>query len=429
MNNNRVLILLIDSLGIGYAKDADKFGDVGADTFAHIVDRCGKKTADNDKRNGILKLPNLAKKGLYQAALASRGKSITDYSPKTTGIDAAYGYAIEQSKGKDTPSGHWEITGSPVLFDWHYFTPKDTNSCFPGDFINAFIEKTGLTQGLFDAGHASGTEVINRLGDEHRQTLKPIIYTSADSVLQIAAHEESFGLERLYEICKVARTLLDDMKLNIGRVIARPFIGNKNGNYTRTGNRHDYSVSPPTKTLLDHIKEENGEVISIGKIADIYANQGITKQVKATGIAELFETSLNEFSKAPAGSLVFTNFVDFDSEYGHRRDTAGYANALEYFDNRLPELDHIIKDNDMIIITADHGCDPTWQGSDHTREHIPFLYWGKQIKPGYIGARKTFADIGQTIADFLEIKPLKYGESSLNERFENDKITREKTNV
>ncbi|QSH41120.1 phosphopentomutase [Lentisphaerota bacterium ZTH] len=414
MNNNRVLILLMDSFGIGSSADADKFGDAGADTFGHIVESCTKGQADSELRSGPLSLPNLERKGLYLAAAASRKSQLPGYQPVAgSEIDAAYGYAVETSKGKDTPSGHWEIAGSPVFFDWLYFQKTSEGSCFPQDFMHRFIEEAGLKEGILDDGHASGTEVINRLGDEHRKTLKPIIYTSADSVFQIAAHEESFGLERLYDICKTARRILDEMGMNIGRVIARPFTGDRNGNYRRTGNRHDYSVLPPAKTLLDSIKNSGGNVISIGKIADIFANQGITRQVKATGLENLFDQSLTEFSAAPGGSLVFTNFVDFDSEYGHRRDITGYAGALEYFDSRLPELDSILQENDMVVIAADHGCDPTWKGTDHTREHVPFLFWGKSIDTGFIGERKTFADIGQTIAEFLGIEALAYGTSCL----------------
>ncbi|MCP3967087.1 MAG: phosphopentomutase [Lentisphaerae bacterium] len=415
MNKNRVLILLMDSFGIGSSADAEKFGDVGSDTFGHIVESCAKGQGNNELRNGPLKLPNLERKGLYLAAEASRNQPLYNHqSIDASQVDAAYGYAIETSKGKDTPSGHWEIAGSPVFFDWLYFLRTENGSCFPEKFIQTFIEQAGLKEGILDAGHASGTEVINRLGDEHRQTLKPIIYTSADSVFQIAAHEESFGLERLHEVCKTARRVLDEMGMNIGRVIARPFVGDKNGNYARTGNRHDYSVLPPTKTMLDLIKDTGGTVVSIGKIADIFANQGITRQVKATGLTHLFDRSLAELGEAPDGSLIFTNFVDFDSEYGHRRDIAGYAQALEYFDSRLPEFDAVMRDGDMVVIAADHGCDPTWEGTDHTREHVPFLFWGKSIQPGFVGGRKSFADIGQTIAEFLDIQALDYGTSCLN---------------
>jgi phosphopentomutase len=419
MNNGRVLILLLDSFGIGSSEDSIEFGDVGANTFLNIAKFCAEGKANNNLRSGKLKLPNLEKKGLFHAARESAKRCTVEFQlNEHECIDSAYGYAIERSKGKDTSSGHWEIAGAPVLSDWYYFKSTESQeSCFPEIFINKLINVSKETQGFYDAGHASGTEVINRLGDDHIKTLKPIIYTSADSVLQIAAHEDYFTLERLYTLCEVARSLLDDMGMNVARVIARPFNGNKAGNYKRTSNRHDYSVLPPDQTLLDKIKEQNGSVISVGKIADIFADQGITKKVKGFGIPELFNKSIEEFVKAKPGSLVFTNFVDFDSEYGHRRDVVGYAQALEYFDTRLPEIDGILSENDMVVITADHGCDPTWEGSDHTREHIPFLYWGKGISPGFIGARDSFSDIGQTIADFLELEPLRYGKSSLRERF------------
>ena len=419
MNNGRVLILLLDSFGIGASEYPIEFGDAGANTFLNIAKFCAEGKANNHLRSGKLQLPNLEKKGLFQAAKESINQCVSKLQLyKDECIDAAYGYAIERSKGKDTSSGHWEIAGAPVLSDWYYFkSSKDKESCFPEIFINKLIKLSKETQGFYDAGHASGTEVINRLGDDHIKTLKPIIYTSADSVFQIAAHEEYFPLERLYNLCEISRSLLDEMGMNVARVIARPFNGNKLGNYKRTSNRRDYSVLPPEKTLLDKIKEQNGSVISVGKIADIFADQGITKKVKGFGIPELFNRSIEEFSRSQPGSLVFTNFVDFDSEYGHRRDVVGYAHALEYFDSRLPEIDSLLNENDMVVITADHGCDPTWKGSDHTREHIPFLYWGKGISPGFIGARDSFADIGQTIADFLDLEPLCYGKSSLKERF------------
>ncbi|MCF6764189.1 phosphopentomutase [Thiotrichales bacterium 19S3-7] len=409
----RVVILLMDSFGIGYSEDADRYGDVGADTLGHIVDFCANAKADTAKRNGALYLPNLARRGLERAACLSRGKPLK-HSLGYEGEPAGYfGYAKELSLGKDTPSGHWEIAGVPVLFDWHYFEHSDTGNTFPKEFLQRWIEAAQLTDGVLDAGHASGTEVINRLGDLHCQTKKPIVYTSADSVFQIAAHEQHFGLERLYEISQIARRVLDEMDLMVGRVIARPFLG-ENANYTRTGNRHDYSILPPEPTLLDYLTDAGGNVISIGKIADIYAHQGISKNVKATGLDDLFNQTLCEFKNADQGSLIFTNFVDFDSSYGHRRDVTGYAEALEYLDRRLPELDALLGEHDLVVVAADHGCDPTWPGTDHTREHIPVLAWGKDNALSVeIGKRNSFADIGQSIASFMGLKPLKYGQSFL----------------
>jgi phosphopentomutase len=240
---------------------------------------------------------------------------------------------------------------------------------------------------------------------------KPIVYTSADSVFQIACHEESFGLQRLYDLCDIARELVDDYK--VGRVIARPFVGTNSDDFVRTGNRRDLTVLPPSPTLLDKLVDSGGEVISVGKIADIYAHQGVTKKIKATGNAALFDATLEALSSAPDRSIVFTNFVDFDMLYGHRRDVDGYAEALEYFDGRLPELYELMNDDDVLVICADHGCDPTWQGTDHTREHIPVLVYGAGVAAGSLGKRETFADIGQSLAGFFGLAPLEYGLSFL----------------
>ena len=241
------------------------------------------------------------------------------------------------------------------------------------------------------------------------RTGKPIVYTSADSVFQIAAHEEAFGLERLYELCDIARELVDDYR--IGRVIARPFVGDDAKSFQRTGNRRDLTTPPHAATVLDKLVAKGGEVISIGKIADIYAHQGITKKIKATGNAALFDATLAALDDAPDNSIVFTNFVDFDMLYGHRRDVEGYAAALEYFDGRLPELEAKMQDGDVLILTADHGCDPTWEGTDHTREHIPVIAAGKPIKAGPLGKRETFADIGQSLASYFDLEPMDYGKS------------------
>jgi phosphopentomutase len=243
------------------------------------------------------------------------------------------------------------------------------------------------------------------------RTGKPIVYTSADSVFQIACHEESFGLDRLYALCEIARELLDEYR--VGRVIARPFIGSDASNFVRTGNRRDLTEPPPSPTLLDKLAESGGEVISVGKIADIYAHQGITQKIKASGNAALFDATLDAYRTAAGRSIVFTNFVDFDMLYGHRRDVDGYAGALEYFDQRLPELTGALAEDDIMLICADHGCDPTWPGSDHTREFIPVLVAGPKVRPVSLGRRGTFADIGQTLAEFFELSPMDYGTSFL----------------
>lgn len=405
MTDARVCILLMDSFGIGASLDAVRYGDSGANTFGHIVQACQNHHADiAGVRKGALQIPNLARLGLYHAAIASSGIKLIDLAtlPEPMGY---YGYAVEQSLGKDTPSGHWELAGVPVMFDWGYF--PDTPFCFPKELIDEFIQQANLP-GVLGEKHASGTTILEELGEEHLKTGKPIVYTSADSVFQIAAHETHFGLERLYAICEIARRLVD--KYQIGRVIARPFIGNP-GSFKRTGNRRDYSIPPPAPTLLDDLKTAGREVIAIGKIADIYAHMGPTQTIKADGNMALFDATLAAMKTAPAGSLVFTNFVDFDSSYGHRRDIAGYAHALEQFDARLPELQAQLQPNDIVVIAADHGCDPTFPGSDHTREHIPVLFFGANIPSQFIGRRDSFADIGQTIADYLSIPSLKHGVS------------------
>jgi len=401
----RTYIMVLDSFGIGAAGDAQKFGDTGSDTLGHIAQRCQQGDA-NQGRNGPLTLPNLSRLGLGRAAEASTGRFPAGLDANAE-IVGAYAYASEISSGKDTPSGHWEIAGVPVMFDWGYF-PEPENS-FPQELLNQLVQDAQLP-GYLGNCHSSGTVILDRLGEEHMRSGKPIFYTSADSVFQIACHEETFGLQRLYDLCEMARELLTDGGYNIGRVIARPFIGDKSGGFQRTGNRHDLAVAPPSATVLQKLVEEkNGQVVSVGKIADIYAQVGITKKIKATGLDALFDATLSEMEQAGDHTIVFTNFVDFDSSYGHRRDVAGYAAALELFDRRLPELMARVTGEDMLILTADHGCDPTWPGTDHTREHIPVLIYGPGIKPGFYGHRETFADIGQTVAHYFDLSPMDYG--------------------
>ncbi len=399
----RAIILVLDSLGIGATADADRFGDAGSDTFGHIA---RERAASDD---GPLELPNLARLGLYHASHDSTGEfpvaAITDVD-----IVGAYGFAEELSSGKDTPSGHWEIAGVPVLFDWGYFTEKENT--FPRELLEKLVERADLP-GYLGNCHASGTTIIAELGDEHVRTGKPIFYTSADSVFQIACHEDAFGLDRLYELCDIARELVDEY--NIGRIIARPFVGDGPDNYVRTGNRRDLTTPPHADTVLDKLVASGGDVISVGKISDIYAHRGITKKIKATGNAALFDATLDAMREAGDRSIVFTNFVDFDMLYGHRRDVSGYAAALEYLDGRLPELMEQMADDDVMFICADHGCDPTWQGSDHTREHIPVLAYGGNVRPGALGKRDTFADIGQSIAAMFDLPPMDYGTSFLND--------------
>jgi len=403
----RAIVLLLDSFGIGASADAEQYGDFGANTLGHIAAECAAGKANQQQgRSGPLQLPHLTSLGLGKAAEISSGYLPPGLDANVKG-EALFGCAVEQSKGKDTPSGHWEIAGVPVLFEWGYFATRQP--CFPEDLIDAFI-KTAKLPGVLGNKHASGTVIINELGDEHVKTGKPIVYTSADSVFQIAAHEEHFGLQHLYDICAIARKLVDPY--NIGRVIARPFIGT-DGNYTRTGNRRDLATPPPAATLFDRLVEQDGKVIAIGKTADIFAHRGISQEIKADGNDALFTATLKAMENNNDKTLIFSNFVDFDSQYGHRRDVPGYAAALEHFDRRLPELICQLQPDDLVIITADHGCDPTQPGSDHTREHIPILAFGPRIAVGNIGKRKTFADIGQSIAQHLGIKPLANGVSFL----------------
>lgn len=391
----RVFIMMLDSFGIGGAKDAAKFGDEGANTLGHIAEH-----------QSPLNLPHLESLGLGLAAQQSCGELPKSFQNQPHLI-GGYAFAKEISSGKDTTSGHWEIAGVPVLFDWGLF-PEKQNS-FPQDLLDRIVEKSGI-KGYLGNCHSSGTVILDELGEEHMKTGLPIFYTSADSVFQIAAHEETFGLDKLYALCELVRAELENY--NIGRVIARPFVGTKAGEFKRTGNRRDYSVEPPAQTVLQKlIEEKNGTVISVGKIADIYAHTGISKKVKATGLEELFDKTLEEVKSAGENSIVFTNFVNFDADFGHRRDVAGYAKGLEYFDSRLPELFALMQDGDLLFFTADHGCDPTWAGSDHTRENIPVLMYGKQVPTQFLGARETFADIGQTIAGHFGLSPMEYGKS------------------
>jgi phosphopentomutase len=392
---SRAFILLLDSFGLGAAPDAAAFGDTGANTFGHIA----SWAADGGKP---MQLPNLERLGLAAAAHSASGEWAPGFAQRD-GFTGAYGAAREQSTGKDTQSGHWEIAGVPVLFDWGYF-PRDVPS-IPAEVTDKLQELTGVP-GFLGNCHASGTEIINKHGDEHVATGKVILYTSGDSVMQIAAHEEHFGLERLYAMCEAAFELVKPY--NIGRVIARPFLG-ENGNYRRTSNRHDYAVPPPSATLLDHVKDAGGEVIALGKISDIFATQGVSRVVKGVDNMALFDALLKVEEEAGDKSLTFVNFVDFDQAFGHRRDIAGYSNALHELDERLPEFMVKLKEGDLVVITADHGCDPSWPGSDHTREHIPMIFFGPGVAPRALPISETFSDIGATLAKHLGVKPLSNG--------------------
>ena len=397
----RALILVMDSVGIGAAPDAAIYGDDGADTVGHIADACVSGKGNSSEREGPLRLPNRVALGLGEACRLATGR----VPPGLEGAveHARYGCASEISRGKDTPSGHWEIAGVPVPFDWGYF-PK-TRPCFPRDLMERLCDQAALP-GILGNCHASGTDIIAAFGERHMRTGEPICYTSADSVFQIAAHEQTFGLERLYEVCTIARRLIDP--LNIGRVIARPFVGTSAGDFKRTAHRKDFSVPPPEPTILDLAESAGRDIVTIGKIDDIFAHQGTGRNLRGDGNAALFDATLKGIGGLADGGLLFANFIDFDTLYGHRRDVAGYAAALEAFDGRLPDLLNRLRNDDLLIITADHGCDPTWTGTDHTREQVPILAWTRTPSPP-IGRRAGFADIGATVATHLDLPPPLHG--------------------
>lgn len=390
----RAVILMMDSFGVGYADDAASFGDEGSNTLGHIVEQTK------------VQLPNLARLGLEALATEARGPLAHSLGHNGE-LQGAYGYAQEISFGKDTPSGHWEIAGVPVTYDWGYF--KELQNTFPEKLLKDFIAQTSVP-GVLGNCHASGTVILDELGAEHIESGKPIVYTSADSVFQIAAHEKYFGLERLYTICEIARKLVDEYE--VGRVIARPFVGEV-GSFQRTANRRDYATPPHDKTLLEHLCDAGGSVISVGKIADIYAHQGITTKIKAEDNDGLFSATVEALKTCPDQGLVFTNFVDFDSKFGHRRNVQGYADALAAFDKRLPEIEALLQPDDLLMITADHGCDPTWQGTDHTREFVPVIFAGPKVAAQNLGKRPTFADMGQTLARHFSLEPLTHGTALL----------------
>lgn len=374
---NRVILIVLDSVGIGEMPDAKLYGDEGSNTLGNI-----------SKAVGGLKIPNLLSLGLGNIEESAKLGKVQ--CPK-----GAYGKAAEKSKGKDTVTGHWEIAG--VILE----EPLNTYpNGFPKDIIEEFEGKIGRkTLGNIVA---SGTEIIKELGDEHVKTGSPIIYTSADSVFQIAAHEEIIPINELYKMCEIARNMLIGDK-TVGRVIARPFIGSK-GNYTRTSNRKDYALDPFNKTMLEYITEQGLNVMAVGKIEDIYNKKGITDAIHIKNNMDGVDKTIDYMDKSDKG-LIFTNLVDFDMLYGHRNDPHGYAKALEDFDIRLKEITGKMKKDDVLIITADHGCDPVTESTDHSREYIPILVYGNDIKADVnIGIRNSFSDIGKTILDLLDVR-------------------------
>lgn len=390
----RAFLVVLDSVGIGGAPDADRFfngktPDTGSNTLAHIALACAKGHADKG-RSGPLAMPNLGRLGLRSAVRLASGDDAPGLPEEAEGL---WGAATEVSLGKDTPSGHWELAGVPVPWDWHYF--PDTNPAFPPDLLAEAARHAG-TNGTLGNNYASGTEIIERLGAEHIRTGWPICYTSADSVFQIAAHEEHFGLERLLTMCRNLAPTLHAMK--VGRVIARPFVGEQ-GNFKRTQNRKDFAIEPPSPTLCDWVQGAGRGVQAIGKIGDIFSMRGID-EVRKGSDSKLMEHLFDLAKTAPDGSLTFANFVEFDSQYGHRRDVSGYARALEWFDAQVPRILNELRDGDLILFTADHGNDPTWIGTDHTRERVPVIGWG--VGPRAIG-KIAFFDVAASVAGHLGV--------------------------
>ncbi len=388
----RAILIVLDSVGCGGAEDAKAYGDAGADTLGHIAEACAKGLGDREGlRRGPLRLPRLEALGLGRAMQASTGRAPPGFAfPEPRG---QWGFGVETSRGKDTPSGHWELAGTPVDFEWGYF--PETIPAFPAALTEALIAQ-GKLAGILANRHASGTTVIADYGEEHLRTLKPICYTSADSVLQIAAHEEAFGLERLYDLCRIARRLCDP--LNIGRVIARPFVGGTAQDFVRTAHRKDFAVSPPDGNILQRAARANRSVVSIGKIGDIFAHRDTGDERKGRSNDGNVDLLIEALRTTADGGFIFVNLVDFDTEWGHRRDVPGYAACLEAFDKRLIDIEAALQPQDFCVITADHGNDPTFRGFDHTREHVPILAFGGGAPAGPIGARASLADVAETIA-------------------------------
>ncbi len=400
----RAFLVVLDSAGAGGAPDAEHYfngevPDTGANTLGHIAAACAAGHADRG-RSGPLRLPHLDRLGLGAAVRLASGAAMEGFG---AAAESLWGAATEVSRGKDTPSGHWELTGVPVPWDWHYFPAA--RPAFPESLVAEVCRLAG-TEGILGNEHASGTEIIARLGPEHLRTGWPICYTSADSVFQIAAHEEAFGLDRLLALCAALAPTLHAMK--VGRVIARPFTGTEAGGFTRTANRHDYAIAPPAPTLCDWVSAAGGRVQAIGKIGDIFSMRGIDEVRKGTDL-ELFEHLVDLAGRAGDGSLTFANFVEFDSLHGHRRDVAGYARALEWFDSGLPRVLGRLREGDLMIFTADHGNDPTWAGTDHTRERVPVVGWGAARAIGQV----AFADVGASLAAHLGLAERGAGRSFL----------------
>lgn len=385
----RAVLIVLDSVGVGELKDANIYGDVGSHTLDNVYKACNGLNIKELEKLGIGNIEGVNEPHRCNEAIG------------------CYGRSMEKSKGKDTVTGHWEISG--VILDEPLNTYPEG---FSAEIIDEF-KKRAKVDGILGNTVASGTQIIEDLGEEHVKTGYPIIYTSADSVFQIAAHEDVISVERLYEMCQIARDMLVD-KWAVGRVIARPFIGEA-PNFKRTSNRRDYALDPFNKTMLEYLVDAGLEVAAVGKIEDIYNKKGITCAVHTKNNMDGVDKTL-EYMDTVKDGLIFTNLVDFDMNFGHRNDPQGYGKALEEFDNRLQEIYNKMTDEDMLIITADHGCDPTTSSTDHSREHIPVLVYGKNLKDGVnIGTRETFADIGKTILDFFNVENELVGKSFLEE--------------
>jgi len=388
MKFNRICLVILDSVGIGEMPDAESWGDKGADTLGSIL------------KSRKVNLPNLQNLGLGNI------RELNEL-PAIENPIGNYGKCALKSNGKDTTTGHWEIAGIVMERAFPTF-PKG----FPQRIINKFISETNVS-GVLGNVAASGTEIIRELGEEHVKTGKPIVYTSADSVFQIAAHEEIIPIERLYKICEIARKILDGED-KVGRVIARPFLGTNAEDFTRTTNRHDYAVAPPSDNLLPLLQKNGLDVVCVGKVASVYDSMGVTEDLTAKNNEQSIDQTINALNGESRG-LIFSNLVDFDMLYGHRRNVEGYAKALEYFDERLPEIFDALKEDDLLIITADHGNDPAFRGSDHTREYTPLLVFGKAAGQNVnLGTRQSLSDIGQTVAENFGLQ-LKDGVSFLGE--------------
>ncbi len=398
---NRAFLIVLDSVGCGGAPDAAAFGDEGANTLGHIAAECAAGRAD-EGRSGPLKMPVLDGLGLGRAIALASGLDAPGLGAAPSGL---WGAATEVSKGKDTPSGHWELAGVPVPWDWTYF--PQTTPAFDDDLV-ALVCRLAGTEGILGNCHAAGIAIMNELGAEHLRTGWPICYTSADSVFQIAAHEQAFGLDRLIALCKALAPELHKRK--VGRVIARPFVGSAEQGFSRTGNRRDFAIAPPAPTLMDWAQAEGRTVHAIGKISDIFSGRGISASHKGKSNHDLVQHLHRLADQAEPGSLTFCNLVEFDSLYGHPRDVAGYARALEAFDTQAGAFLARLRPGDLVIFTADHGNDPTWRGTDHTRERVPVIGWGQGA--GEIG-QCAFVDVAASVAAHLGLAERGPGRSFL----------------